>query len=364
MRLALLAFLLLATAARAEPAALDKTLATAMEARAVPALGVLTMRDFKVEAVAVRGVRRLGATAPVTADDRWHLGSDGKAMTATMIARLVDRGVLSWTTPLSQMLPDLAAGMQPDYRDVTLLDLLSHRAGLGEMDDKDPAFQAAYADARPTPQQHGDWVKRFLGAPSAGPKRAAMKYSNQGFITAAYIAERATGKPYAQLMREEVFAPLGMKSPRLGPPGGGELSGHVGGKPETAQDANPAFVDPAGGWRMTLSDWAVFCLDQMEGERGRGRLLKPASYKMLHTPQGDTVAALGWGAPAKAAGRQGPALTHSGSDGAWYALVLLFPGRGNGVLVTANAADDMGGDKAATAVIHVVAEGLAPAAAP
>jgi CubicO group peptidase (beta-lactamase class C family) len=138
----------------------------------------------------------------------------------------------------------------------------------------------------------------------------------------------------------------------------------VGGKPETAHDANPAFVDPAGGWRMTLNDWAVFCLDQMEGERGRGRLLKPATYKMLHTPQGDTVAALGWGAPAKAAGRQGPALTHAGSDGNWYALVLLFPTSGNGVLVTANAADDMGGDKAATATIRAVAETLAPPATP
>nr|QQZ49759.1 hypothetical protein JKL49_23565 [Phenylobacterium glaciei] len=47
--------------------------------------------------------------------------------------------------------------------------------------------------------------------------------------------------------------------------------------------------------RLTLADWALFAIDQMAGEQGRGKLLKPATYRLLHTPQGDTNAALGWG---------------------------------------------------------------------
>jgi hypothetical protein len=115
---------------------------------------------------------------------------------------------------------------------------------------------------------------------------------------------------------------------------------------------------------MTLRDWARFCIDQMEGERGHGRLLKTETYRRLHTGQGGTNAALGWGAAPKAAGRQGPALTHAGSDGNWYALVLLFPQTGNGVLVTANAADSMGGDKASTEALRALAATLAPPASP
>lgn len=75
-------------------------------------------------------MRRLGSADPVRRGDGWRLGSDGKAMTATMIARLVEQGVLSWDTRLDQMLPDLAASMHPEYRGVTLPDLLSHRSGL------------------------------------------------------------------------------------------------------------------------------------------------------------------------------------------------------------------------------------------
>ena len=54
-------------------------------------------------------------------------------MTATMIARLVDRGVLSWSAPLKTILPGVS--MRPEYEGVTLADLLSHRAGLRDLDD-------------------------------------------------------------------------------------------------------------------------------------------------------------------------------------------------------------------------------------
>ena len=56
---------------------------------------------------------------------------------------------------------------------------------------------------------------------------------------------------------------------------------------------------------------------------------------------------------------RGPALTHSGSDGNWFALVCLFPETGNGVLVTANAAESMGGDQASVAALRVLAATVA-----
>lgn len=346
-----------------QPPTAFAALTTAMQSRTAPAMGAVVIRDFKVASTAVRGVRRIGQPAPATAADLWHLGSDGKAMTATMVARLVERGTLSWTATLAQMLPDMSSAMRPEYRDVTLLDLMSHRAGLGEMDDKDPIFQRAYDDRRPLPDQRRDWVRAFLTTAPAGPVRGAPKYSNEGFITAGYLAERATGKPYEQLMREEVFRPLGMRSPTTAFPGASELTGHVDGHVEATHDANPEALNAAGGWRMSLADWSAFCIDQMQGDHGRGRLLKPETYKVLHTPQGG-VFALGWGLVPKAVGRQGPALTHSGSDGNWEALALLFPASGNGLLVAVNAADSMGGDKASSDAIKALAPAVAPPAQP
>ena len=164
-------------------------------------------------------------------------------------------------------------------------------------------------------------------------------------------------------MRREVFAPLAIRSPTTAFAGPRELSGHLAGRRATAHDANPAVLNPAGGWRMSLADWSRFCIDQMQGERGRGKLQKPETYRRLHTAQGGTDAALGWGAVSRAAGRQGPALTHQGSDGTWVALVILFPTTGAGALITANAGDDMGGEKATIDALRTHVVDLAPPAA-
>jgi CubicO group peptidase (beta-lactamase class C family) len=65
-----------------------------------------------LSAVGAVGVRKYGTDTPVTINDQFHLGSDTKAMTATMLATLVEEGKLSWGTRLEQVFPDLAAGPQ------------------------------------------------------------------------------------------------------------------------------------------------------------------------------------------------------------------------------------------------------------
>jgi CubicO group peptidase (beta-lactamase class C family) len=146
---ATLLILFAATAVRAAPPPeLSAALEHAMASAKVPAMGALVIHDGKASEPAVRGVRRIGQADPVRADDRWLLGSDGKAMTATLVARLVDQGKLSWTTPLETMLPALAAGMRPEYRNVTLVDLLQHRAGLPENLSDEAYFHGLYDDPR------------------------------------------------------------------------------------------------------------------------------------------------------------------------------------------------------------------------
>lgn len=341
---------------------LPMILAEAMNGKTLPAMGVLVIRDGKVTEQAVRGERNLGGQ-PVAIGDRWNLGSDGKAMTATMIARLVERKLLRWDTPLAQMLPDLAADMRPEYRDVTLLELLSHRAGLPENFSDLAFFKTFYGSARPLPAQRLDYLRRAVAEAPIGPARAEASYSNTGLILAGVIAERATGRSYEQLMQQEVFRPLGIKSARFTQsPEAGELSGHVDGRIATASEGNPEMIVPAGGVRMSLADWAKFAIDQMNGESGHGKLLKAESYRLLHKPQGETVFALGWGVAPAIAGRMGPAFTHSGSDGNWYAFICLFPNGKNGVLVVANAGGSMGGDRAAIKVAGTVMQTLAPPA--
>ena len=364
-RLALLFCLALFAAApvSAQESSVSDGLVVAMEGQAVPALGMLVIRNGVVVDQGACGVRSMDGSAAATLDDRWNLGSDGKAMTATMVARLVERGLLRWDAPLSEMLPELSADMRPEYRDVTLLELMSHRAGLPENLGDMADFQAFFTDARPLPEQRLAYLRRAMAEAPVGPARGEASYSNTGFILAGAIAERAAGKPYGDLMQQEVFTPLGMTSATYDQtPDPGEAVGHIDGRVATETEGNPEMLTPAGGVRMTLADWARFCIDQMVGEQGRGRLLTAETYRLLHTPQGDTVFAMGWGATPRIAGRAGPVLTHGGSDGNWFAFVALFPGRENGVLVVANAADSMGGDAAVMVAARAVILTLAPEA--
>lgn len=343
----------------ADPA--PSVLAQAMSHTTVPGMAALAIRNFQAENEQVAGIRRMGSPAPIAPGDRWHLGSNTKAMTATLIARLVEHGALSWDRALDQMLPQFASTMNASYRDVTLPDLLSHRSGLPENDSSHALFQSFYSDRAPLPAQRLRYIDHALRDPPVAAKRSAISYSNTGVIVAAACAEQATHKSYEELISIEVFEPLNMGSATFDQiAGADEPCGHVDGRPATRPyDPNPNMLAPAGGVRMSLPDWSRFCIDHMQGENGRGQLLGPETYRFLHTAQGDTHSALGWGASPTPMHLQGPGLTHAGSDGNWYAVVALFPRSGDGVLVTANAAESMGGDHATSRAIHAIAATMA-----
>lgn len=340
-------------------------LGEAMAGTQTPGMAALVIRNWRAEREQVAGVRKLGDATPVARGDRWHLGSDGKAMTATLVASAVESGALSWTARLDQLLPDLAEAMHPSYRDVTLPDLLSHRSGLPENIVELEKFYAFYGDPASPRDQGYRYVTQALADPPVGEKRAAQSYSNTGFLIAGVVAERALNSTFETEMTARVFRPLRMRSVSFDHYGHDrEPQGHVDGRvANQPRDANPRFFAPAGGFRMSLNDWSRFCIEHMHGERGRGRLLRQETYRFLHTPQGETTAALGWGVQARAVGRQGPALTHAGSDGNWNALVVLYPAHGEGVLVAANAAESMGGDRASVAALRALAQGVSQPAA-
>lgn len=329
----------------------EGVLKAAMKDTKIPAMGLLILRKGKVVAQAVHGKRAADASDPVQSTDVWHLGSNGKAMTATLIAKLVERGILSWDKPLSVLLPELAEDMQAGYREVTLRDLFAHQAGQLE-NISDERITAFYADKRPLRLQRMDYAKAALAQPPAYPRGTTEGYSNNGPLIAAVVAERATGKAYEELMQQEVFGPLGITGAGFGPTHRGQPLSHVLGVPKEGPEADvPAALAPAGGIHMSLQDWSRFALDQLNGERGRGKLLTQASYTLLHTaPRPGGKFSLGWRNQPTMAGVTGPFISHSGSNDMWFAIIVLRPGTEDGVLVTANAGPDI---QANAAVVDV-----------
>ena len=341
---------------------LDAIVKAAMAGSHVPAVGAIIIRDGKISERVVRGVRRNDGKAPVGADDVWLIGSTGKVMTVAMIARLVEQGKLAWNTPLEEMLPEVE--MRAEYRKATLVQLLSHQSGLPRDIRETALLDKYFSDRRSTTQQRAAYIAQALmDAPEVTPD-SHFSYSNTGFLVATAIAEKVTGKRYEALMQDEVFAPLGMQHVGFGDTSDGQNRGHQHGKPmlkmHKGDDGAPAMYAPAGFLHMPLAAWARFNLDQLAGAKGPGGLLTPASYKLMQTAQPGSPAGLDWGVQASIAGRQGPALVHQGSDGNWLAIVALFPESGNGAMVVANAAEDMGADKVLQAVFVKLFPTLSP----
>lgn len=317
----------------------------------LPALGAAVLKGGEVVALGAVGKRRIGGDVSVTPDDRWHLGSLTKAMTATLLARLVERGRLSWTTTLAEAFPDLAETMHPGYKGVTLERLLTHHGGMPG--DVPPALWAELWRMEGTyPEQ-----RRILAAGLLPMKPAAegFQYSNAGYALAGAMAEEREDKPWETLLKAYVFSPLGMLTAGFRAPEGPQPWGHSwqDGKavpmPPGPRADNPPGIAPAGAVHASLRDWAKFALVHLDGSQGRARLLKPETFSRLHKAPPGQVHGMGWIIVDRpwAGGR---ALTHMGSNTMWCAVVWLAPEKDFGVLVVTN----LGGGPAERAVDEAV----------
>ncbi|MFY9342678.1 MAG: serine hydrolase domain-containing protein [Planctomycetota bacterium] len=311
------------------------------EQHRVPALGAVVIVDGAVHALGVSGIRRAGDDAKVTADDLWHLGSCTKAMTATLLARFVERGKLAWTTPMADALPDLAAGMHEASRSITVQHLLMHRAGLPGGPPAD-LWRRLWNWPGPPQNARTEVATAMLHAAPARPPGERFLYSNAGYIVAGAIAERLGETTWEELIRREVWTPLGITTGGFGAPGRkdsvdqpwGHQSGKAGLEPKFTD--NPPALGPAGTVHMTLRDWAKFAalhlgLPGLDGKP----LLAAATLTALHTPPPGADYALGWNVT-KRSWAPGPVLTHTGSNTLWFCVAWLAPEAKFAVLVTCN----------------------------
>lgn len=342
----------------------------------LPALGGAIVTPDGLVAIGVTGTRRAGAEEPVTTMDDWHLGSCTKAMTATLIARLVERGALSWSTTLAAAFPEFKNRMDPAWHSVTIQQLLANRGGSPRDLNRDGLWRRLWTHEGTPTQARRLLLESVTAHPPEYPPGSRYIYSNANFAIAGHMAETIIGEPWEDLMRREVFAPLGMSSAGFGAPGisardgpadqpRGHRSDNRPVEPGPGAD-NPAAIGPAGTVHASLTDWAVFVAAHLRGARGEpapaadGTLyLVPGSWSKLHTPP-EGEYALGWvtairpWAKGEAPGDIGRVLTHNGSNTMWFCVTWLAPEQGFAVLITTNTGADgaRATDAAAAAVIR------------
>jgi len=342
---------------------LASLLGTIRQKHNLPALAGAIVTSRGLLAASAVGVRKYGTNILVTINDQFHLGSNAKAMTATLLATLVEEGKLSWESTLEQVFPAIKMG--PPYRAVTIEQLLAHRAGFPSRSwPQGKGFLAMHRLPGPPHEQRRAYVTAILAEPPVSEPETQFLYSNRSYAVAGAIAEEIMNDSWENLMRQRLFQPLDMKTAGFGAMGTpGKIDQprqhkliwkwHWAIKPEP-RAGNPPVIAPAGGVHCSIVDWAKFVQAHLRGEQGEPGILGPNTFKRLHTPPFGGNYGFGWTTTDRpwAGGR---ALTHTGSNTMNYAVAWLAPARDFAVLVMTNQG---GGkafhacDEAAMALIH------------
>ena len=320
------------------PKRLDTHLEALRKTYRYPGMAAVVFDKRKTLSVGVTGVRRQGGRAAITDGDRFHIGSCTKAMTATLVARLVERGVISFETTLTMLFPTLS--IHPDYAEVTVEQLLRHEGGAhASLAVEGPHLWQILVDGlgKEPRTVRGAFVETLLKDPPPKPV-GQFHYSNAGYILVGAALEALTGKDWTTLMAEEVFEPLAMNQCGFGAPAtaGQEDQpwGHILTEesiqpiPPGPKADNPPALGPAGTVHCDLQSWTYFLRVHLGG--GPKGYLKQETLDRLHTPSPGRKYAMGWLAPS-------PILVaHSGSNNMNYAETALLKHKGFGFIVVTN----------------------------
>ena len=294
-----------------------------------------------VRALASAGVRRQGSSEKLTVNDLMQIGSVTKAMTSTMLATLVadETFVNGWQTTIAQVFPELRDEIHPDYRPVTLWQLVRH---IGGVPDYVPAWWTSHPTL-PMVERRYRILRENLADPPGSPI-GAFSYSNAGYLVAAAMAEQLTGQRWETLMEERLFTPLGMASAGFGVPGTlNEADQPWNHHRDSAGMWRPSQLDygtplaPAGNVYTSLEDLATFIALQFPHKRP-AILNREQLDELLMPIPGNYGGAAGWVVSRRLDGEM--LLFVQGGGGlccGYWALVKAVPSRGRAYIAVANS---------------------------
>ena len=357
----LLAALAAPSAAAAGTASLDADVAAVVRHEHLPGLAMAVIENGQVVHHHAEGSR--GDGGRIDQDTLFKIASNSKAMTAALLARLVQQGKLRWEDPVQQHLPgfrmhDAWVGEQMQVRD-----LLIHNSGLG--------LGAGDLMLWPEPNAftRADIIAGLAHLKPVSSFRSRYAYDNLMYVVAGEVAAAAGGKSYDQLMREQVFEPLGMTRCQVGAwsvKGVGNVAQpHAwrGDRNEVVDADAPISPDltsmAAGGIRCSLRDMTRWMQVLLDPSRVPGWLDSEQRRTLwtLHMPmplgerqrRWDNAHFYGYGYGWRVSDMDGQwKVAHTGTLSGMYSSLALLPDRKVGVVMLING----DGEDARTALMQ------------
>jgi CubicO group peptidase (beta-lactamase class C family) len=300
---------------------LQQAIAARVESGEFPGVVALVARGDEV-AVHTVGVTHFGGDIPMRRATPFRIASMTKPVLAAAAMMLAEDDRLDLEEPVVKLLPELAGqrvlarpdapldDTVPAVRPITVADLLTFTMGFGIIVAGDtlnppcPIVQAwrelglAMAEADPrTPHDPDEWIRRFGTLPLINQPGAEWMY-NAGSQLLGVLLARADGRPLDEVLRERVFAPLGMTGTGFWLPAerAAELPGYYLTDPEAGRltersvsgpeiwSVPPAFPDGGAGLASTADDFQAFARMLLDGGvHGGTRLLSEQSVAAMTT---------------------------------------------------------------------------------
>lgn len=352
-------------AENAQGARFDALLDQAVQHYQLPGIAMGVIEDGKLVYRGTRGELVAGQGAAINDDSLFKIASNTKAMTAAVLARLVQAGTLRWDDPVTKHLPQFRMQAPWVTRNMQVRDLLIHNSGLG--------LGAGDLMLWPEPNNFDrkDIIAGLAHLKPTGSFRSDYAYDNLMYVVAGEVAAAAAGKPYAQLVREEIFQPLGMQRCQVGvwsPAALGNVAQphHRDGMRNIAAERDPPQVGDfpsmaAGGVRCSLNDmlrWMQVLLDPAQApgwlDATQRRALWTAHMPMpisqrLRDWDNTHFYAYGYGWRLSDMDGQWK-VAHTGTLSGMYSSLALLPDHKTGVVILINGE----GEDARTALMQAM----------
>jgi CubicO group peptidase (beta-lactamase class C family) len=325
---------------------LDAYIEHAMRDWEVPGLALAVVRNDSVIYARGYGVRELGRPDRVDEHTLFAIASTTKAMTVAALGMLADEGRLRWDDPVGTHLPAFVLHDPYVTRELTVRDLLTHRAGVSRSDQ-------LWISA---PFDRDEVLRRARHLPTVAGFRAQYGYNNIMYIAAGEVVGAASGSTWDDFLEQRLFRPLGMTRSttraNVVETRDNVAASHtrVGGSVQPVPRRNYDNIGGAGAVFSSVHDMAQWIrLHLNEGSHAGTRLLEPRTVREIFTPhtiiRSDTTAermfpdtrfrtyGLGWNVQDYHGRRL---VHHSGSINWTRTQVGMLPEQNVGVVVITN----------------------------
>jgi D-alanyl-D-alanine carboxypeptidase len=281
-----------------------------------PGIVIAVSKGDKVLYSGAKGLANIEFNVPLEPSQILRIASVTKQIAAAAILKYVDDGKIHLEDPLSKFLPDY-----PNGKNITVLQLLNHTSGIKSYTNV-KGMMSGPIRLDVTTQE---LVDSFKDLPPVFEPGADWSYNNSGYVLLGAILESVSGKAWHQHLQDSIFEPFNMKSTQFG--GDAQLIS----KKVSGYSNHHGKIIPATFLSMTQPHAAGALvsnpLDLIAWNNAlhSGKVLKPATYQLMITPQGEAKKArYGFGI-SKGQLREETILEHGGGIPGFSSYLLYLP---------------------------------------